>query len=48
MGAPNSFIGLRGGGVEKHCTRASLYSDTVEDLISVSVEGSSLEDVDAR
>ncbi len=50
MGAPNSFIGLRGGGggVEKHCTRATLYSDTVEDLISVSVEGSSLEDVDAR
>ncbi len=28
-----------GGGVEKHCTRASLHSDTVEDLIRVSVEG---------
>ncbi len=35
-------------GVEKHCTRASLHSDTVEDLIRISVEGSSLEDVDAR
>ncbi len=44
-GAPDSFIGLRGG-VEEHCTRASLHSDTVEDLISV--EGSSLEDFDAR
>ncbi len=42
------FIGLRGGGVEKHCTRASLHSDTVEDLIRLSVEGASLEDVDAR
>ncbi len=41
------FIGLRGG-FEKHCTRASLHSDTVEDLIRLSVEGSSLEDVDAR
>ncbi len=30
-------------GVEKHCTRASLHSDTVEDLIRISVE-----DVDAR
>ncbi len=28
-----------GGGVEKHCTRASLRSDTVEDLIRLSVEG---------
>ncbi len=37
-----------GCGVEKHCTRASLHSDTVEDLIRISVEGSSLEDVDAR
>ncbi len=38
------------GGVEKHCTsfRASLRSDTVEDLIRISVEGASLEDVDAR
>ncbi len=36
------------GGFEKHCTRASLHSDTVEDLIRISVEGSSLEDVDAR
>ncbi len=33
---------------EKHCTRASLHSDTVEDLIRICVEGSSLEDVDAR
>ncbi len=31
-------MGLRGG-FEKHCTRASLRSDTVEDLIRVSVEG---------
>ncbi len=31
-----------------HCTRASLHSDTVEDLIRISVEGPSLEDVDAR
>ncbi len=41
-------MGLRGGGFEKHCTRASLRSDTVEDLIRISVEGASLEDVDAR
>ncbi len=47
MGAPDCFIGLRGG-FEKHCTRASLLSDTVEDLIRISVEGSSLEDFDAR
>ncbi len=40
-------MGLRGG-FEKHCTRASLRSDTVEDLIRLSVEGPSLEDVDAR
>ncbi len=40
-------IGLRER-FEKHCTRASLHSDTVEDLIRISVEGSSLEDVDAR
>ncbi len=33
-GAPDCFIGLRGG-VEKHCTRASLHSDTVEDLIRI-------------
>ncbi len=46
-GAHNCFIGLRGG-FEKHCTRASLRSDTVEDLIRLSVEGPSLEDVDAR
>ncbi len=35
-------MGLRrggGGGVEKHCTRASLRSDTVEDLIRISVGG---------
>ncbi len=37
-GAQDCFIGLRGG-VEKHCTRASLRSDTVEDLIRLSVEG---------
>ncbi len=41
------LIGLRGG-FEKHCTRASLRTDTVEDLIRLSVEGPSLEDVDAR
>ncbi len=35
-------------GVEKQYTRASLHSDTVEDLIRISVEGASLEDVDAR
>ncbi len=33
---------------ENHCTRASLRSDTVEDLIRISVEGPSLEDFDAR
>ncbi len=38
-GAQDCFMGLRGGGVEKHCTRASLRSDTVEDLIRISVEG---------
>ncbi len=38
MGALDFFIGLGGGGgVEKHCTRASLHSDTVEDLIRISV-----------
>ncbi len=42
------FKGGGGGGFEKHCTRASLRSDTVEDLIRLSVEGPSLEDVDAR
>ncbi len=41
------LIGLMGG-FEKHCTRASLRSDTVEDLIRNCVEGPSLEDVDAR
>ncbi len=46
-GAQDCFMGLRGG-FEKHCTRASLRSDTVEDLIRLSVEGASLEDVDAR
>ncbi len=46
-GAQDCFMGLRGG-FEKHCTRASLRSDTVEDLIRIGVEGSSLEDVDAR
>ncbi len=47
------FKGRGGGGwrpkkFENHCTRASLHSDTVEDLIRISVEGPSLEDVDAR
>ncbi len=44
-----------GGGPKKrpkkfdnHCTRASLHSDTVGDLIRISVEGPSLEDFDAR
>ncbi len=32
------FYGFKGG-FEKHCTRASLRSDTVEDLIRLSVEG---------
>ncbi len=39
---------VKGGGFEKHCTRASLRSDTVEDLIRPQCRGSSLEDVDAR
>ncbi len=47
-GGAGLFYGFKGGGVEKHCTRASLHSDTVEDLIRISVEGPSLEDVDAR
>ncbi len=49
-GAQDCFMGLGGGGgwFEKHCTRASLRSDTVEDLMRLSVEGPSLEDVDAR
>ncbi len=42
-GGTGFFIGLRGG-FERHCTRASLHSDTVEDLIRISVEGPSLED----
>ncbi len=46
-GAQDCFMGLRGG-FEKHCTRASLRSDTVEYLIRLSVEGPSLEDVDTR
>ncbi len=46
-GAQDCFMGLRGG-FEKLCTRASLHSDTVEDLIRLSVEGPCLEDVDAR
>ncbi len=33
------FYGFKGGGFEKHCTRASLRSDPVEDLIRISVEG---------
>ncbi len=37
-GAQDCFMGLTGG-FEKHCTRASLRSDTVEDLIRLSVEG---------
>ncbi len=47
-GGAGLFYGFKGGGFEKHCTTASLRSDTVEDLIRISVEGSSLEDVDAR
>ncbi len=43
--ATDFCIGLRG--FEKHCTRASLNSDTVEDLIIISVEGPSLEDFNA-
>ncbi len=45
---PDFFIGLGVVGVDKLCTRASLHSDTVEDLIRISVEGQSLEDFDAR
>ncbi len=41
------FYGFKGW-FEKHCTRVSLHSATVEDLIRISVEGPSLEDVDAR
>ncbi len=37
MGETDYFIGLRG--VQKHCTRASLHSDTVEDLIRISGGG---------
>ncbi len=48
-GGAGLFYGFKGGGgggvSEKHCTRASLRSDTVEDLIRISVEGPSLEDV---
>ncbi len=46
-GGARFFYRFGGGGVD-HCTRASLHSDTVEDLIRNSVEGSSLQDVDAR
>ncbi len=44
-GGAGLFYGFKGGGFEKHCTRASFRSDTVEDLIRLSVEGASLEDV---
>ncbi len=47
-GAQDCFMGLRGGGFEKHCTRASLHSDTVEDLIRISVEGQVWKMFDAR
>ncbi len=40
MGALDFFYWFKGeGGFEKHCTRASLHSDAVEDLIRISVEG---------
>ncbi len=41
MGEPDFFIGLRGGHDQRslRTTRASLHSDTVEDLIRISVEG---------
>ncbi len=43
MGAPDFFYRFKGGhnqiSLKKHCTRASLHSDTVEDLIRISVEG---------
>ncbi len=39
-----SLTGGGEGGLREHCTRASLHSDTVEDLIRISVEGPSLED----
>ncbi len=38
-GGAGLFYGFKGGGFEKHCTRASLRSDTVEDLIRLSVGG---------
>ncbi len=50
-GAPDFCIGFfigRPKKFENHCTRASLHSDTVDDLIRISVEGQSLEDFDAR
>ncbi len=39
MGWGAGFFYRFKGRVEKHCTRASLHSDTVEDLIRISVEG---------
>ncbi len=50
-GGARFFYRFKGGGPKKfenHCTRASLHSDTVEGLIRISVEGSSLGDFDAR
>ncbi len=46
-GALDFFIGL-GGGLRSTALEHPLHSDTVEDLIRISVEGSSLEDFDAR
>ncbi len=42
-GGAGCFYRFKGGSqpkkFEKHCTRASLHSDTVEGLIRISVEG---------
>ncbi len=51
-GGARFFYRFKGGWrpkkFEDHCTRASLHSDTVEDLIRISVEGPSLEGFNAR
>ncbi len=48
MGALDFFIGLRGKGGLRSTALEHPFIQTVEDLIRISVEGSSLEDVDAR
>ncbi len=46
-GAQDCFMGLRGGGLRSTALEHP-FVQTVEDLIRLSVEGPSLEDVDAR